>query len=43
MAQLGYDARAEQAMLEQAKDATRSATVGPGTLVREGRLRATIC
>jgi AAHS family 4-hydroxybenzoate transporter-like MFS transporter len=43
MAQLGCDPRTQQAMLEQVKVAAKPATVGPGTLVREGRLRATIC
>jgi AAHS family 4-hydroxybenzoate transporter-like MFS transporter len=43
MAQLGYDARAEQAMLEHARTAAKPATVGPATLMRDGRLRATVC
>jgi AAHS family 4-hydroxybenzoate transporter-like MFS transporter len=43
MAQLGYDAHAEQAMIELAQTAENPSTVGPATLMREGRLRATVC
>jgi AAHS family 4-hydroxybenzoate transporter-like MFS transporter len=43
MTQLGYDARAQQAMLDEVKTAAKPAAAGPGTLVREGRLRATLC
>jgi AAHS family 4-hydroxybenzoate transporter-like MFS transporter len=43
MAQIGYDVRAVQAMIEQAQTAAKPSTVGPATLMREGRLRATVC